>query len=390
MATAQQKLDKAIKAVSKYVDKESMIEIDPDKMTETHPHLSTGSMVIDYLIGGAPNSLGVRPCPGFPRGKIVNLYGMESSGKTTLALSAAAETIRSGGAVIYVDWEHEVTPMLLKELRVPTEGFRLYQPDTFEEGIAIIVGAVQSEVDLIVMDSVGSAVPKSLIQSDISEYGESGRVGKTAQAWGNFLKKIKGPLRKSGSCLLGISQLRSNINTTGYGGPTHTAEGGNAWRFYPALRIMLRRSGTLKDNVYDPTTHKTDKQSVGMKVKIKLDKCKVSGSAKQEMEFYIRNGYGIDNFYTALEVLTAHKDVQKKGSWYSFMPSSGNEVKGQGQEGFRKSIEDGGFEAEFMKKAMGWMTTPSKAEGNAESDDSNVQEETESEEINGNMDDWFE
>lgn len=335
LQTAMAGLSKAIPNMEDVV-----AHLDTKTLQEPSPHIPTGSLVIDYLIGGIPNRYGVRPCPGIPRGKIMNLYGEAGAGKTTLALTIAASTCEMGGTVAYIDWENEVEPRYAEALGVPvtdSSKFLLLQPSTLEEGFKIMWAMAQSGVDLIVVDSVGAGVPEDWFKSD--DKGEQGRVGMVAAKWSKFLPEVKVVAKRSNTAILGISQLRSKISTGGYGGPTTQAQGGKAWQFYSCTRMMLRVIGKEKEKVFNHLTGKSDDQVTGTKVKAKLDKCKVSGAFGHEQMFYLKSGYGIDDERTIIEIALAYNIVKKGGAWYSWTAPDGTLVKGQGMTGFRNLLE---------------------------------------------------
>ena len=341
-AAGSSALTKAMDGLKKtlpHIEDEVVARLDTKTLREPSPHIPTGSLVIDYLIGGVPNRYGVRPCPGIPRGKIMNLYGEAGAGKTTLALTAAASTCALGGTVAYIDWENEVEPRYAEVLGVPVTDstkFLLLQPSTLEEGFKIMWAMAQSGVDLIVVDSVGAGVPQDWFKSD--EKGEQGRVGMVAAKWSKFLPEVKVVAKRSNTAILGISQLRSKISTGMSRGPTTQAQGGKAWTFYSCTRMMLRVFGKEKEKVFNHLTGKAVEQVTGTKVKAKLDKCKVSGAFGHEQEFYLKSGYGIDDERTIIEIAIAYNIVKKGGAWYSWTAPDGTLVKGQGMAGFRNLL----------------------------------------------------
>ena len=336
LGQAREMLNKALKSN----DWES--SLDPKAARLSLPHLPTGSMIIDYLIGGKPNRHGVPPCPGLPKGKILNLYGHEGSGKTTIALTAAATTLANdpNAACVYIDWEHEVVPDYAAALGVPIgdpDRFMLCQPDTLDEGIAILWTMASAGIDLIVLDSVGAGVPKAYFEKSVAETADQGRVGMNAAVWSQFLPKLKGRINKTGSAVIGISQIRSAINTRGYGDPI-TVQGGKAWKFYSALRMKLQRVKTEKNSDYSVLTNKTEERVTGAIIKAKLDKCKVSPQQGNEELFYIRWGEGIDDLRSMIEIGVSHKIVKKAGAWIGWMQPDGEELRMQGMEKFRKAF----------------------------------------------------
>lgn len=303
---------------------------DPDQMEESAPHVPTGSVVIDYLIGGVPNSKGVAPCPGIPRKRITQLWGQEGAGKTTLALTAAAATIAQGGCVFYVDWENAIVLDYAARLGVPVGDetkFALVQPSSLEEGIKLIRIAAIGGADLIVIDSVGAAVPENIAERGVEETGEQARVGLAAQRWSEFLPQLRSDILKSNSAVLGISQTRSKIGGMG-NGPQFEPQGGQAWKFYSDLRIEIRRFQQEKAKGFNFLSNKTEERVVGNIVNCKIVKCKMSDSQGREEKFYIRQGEGIDDVRTMVEIGIAYNVIRKSGGWFYY----GDTGKWQGQE----------------------------------------------------------
>lgn len=319
------------------------VEIDENKLTKSLAHLPTGSAVVDFLIGGRPNRHGVAPCPGLPRARITNLYGQTEAGKTTLALTIAARTCAGGGTVCYIDWENAVNLPYARTLGIPTEDetkFGLAQPETFEKGLAILYTVAAAGVDLIVVDSVGAAVPKSVVEQSVEEQGQQAALGYLARGWSAFLPKLKSIIGRTHSCVIGISQLRKAISTgpRSYG-DGNTQQGGEAWKFYSDVRMSLRRLSIEKGKVYDPLTHKTVEMATGQMVRMKLDKCKVSGSMGREADFYLRHGEGIDDIRSIIEIAAAHGLVKKAAAWYSWERGSGEALRGCGVDEFRTKVK---------------------------------------------------
>ena len=323
-----------------FKEKVGKVDLDMQARKKPHPHIPTGSIIVDWLIGGQPNDFGVPPCPGLPKGRLVNLYGMESSGKTTLALTTAATTIQNGGRVCFIDWEHAIDLRYAASLGVPQdeEKFFLVQPTDLETGMGIAYVMAKGGIDLIIIDSVGAGVPKKLMEQSISEIGEVGRVGIMAQKWGAFLPKLKEAIAKSGSSVIGISQMRDKIDTGGgrpsYGGPQKQAQGGNAWKFYSELRMMLVRVKQEKGKLYSALENKWIEGVVGNVIKAKIDKCKVAPTQGATAEFFIRYGEGIDDVRSIIEVAVAHGVIKKAGAWYTLQDGT----RANGAEALRKMI----------------------------------------------------
>lgn len=314
--------------------------VDPNSLKESRPHLTSGSVVLDYLIGGVPNRHGVPPCPGWPRGAISNIYGHESSGKTTVALEAAAQVCANGGIVCFIDWEHAISLDYAAALGVPVEDpdrFYLAQPNTLEAGIQVLTACADAGVDLIILDSVGAGVPKAIAAQSMEEKGSLGRVGLVAAVWSVVLPQMVAAIAKSGSHIMGLSQLRKNINTTGYGENT-THQGGEAWKYYSSIRVSFRRVQSLKTKDYDALTHKTIERATSSLTMATIKKTKISNSQQREASFHITFGEGIDNTRDLINIGSAHGIVNKAGSWLTFERGDGSIIKSQGIPAFRQEI----------------------------------------------------
>ena len=316
-------------------------------------------MAIDYLIGGVPNSMGVAPCPGIPRGKIMQLWGHEAAGKSTMALTVAASVCHSGGSVVYVDWEHAVDPAYAAKLGVKVTDpnhFMLSQPNTMEDGFRVIWVAASAGVDLIVVDSVGAAVPEKIAERSLKEIADREQVGNVAMLWSNFLRKLQGRLSRTGTALIGISQVRANINTYNSYGNNETVQGGNAWKFWSSVRMSLRRVKTEKARVYSALSHKAEEQVIGGRIKAKLVKCKVANTQGRECEFFIRQGEGIDDVMTALEIGIGHGFVKKGGSWFTWERPNEEPIKAQGLDKIRAMILEDNLLEELYGQVRPYLT----------------------------------
>jgi len=312
------------------------VSLDEDSLKEPLPHIPSGSDVVDYLIGGAANSFGVAPCPGFPRGRVSQVWGHESAGKTTLALEACAAVCAEGGTAVYIDWENDIVPDYAAALGVPITDenrFELLQPETLEDGIKFALTYAAAGVDLIVFDSVGSAMPRRLAERDALEAAEQGKIGELQSVWSQELPNLKRIIAKTGTAIIGISQIRSNMNT-GPGKKTQP-QGGNAWKFYSSVRLELRRVQNEKSAEFNELTHKREERIIGGIIKVTAVKCKMSRSQGREEIFYIRWGEGIDNVRTNIEIASAHGIIKKSGSWYNWEDCPGKALKVQGGEKLR-------------------------------------------------------
>jgi recombination protein RecA len=311
-------------------------ELSDASLQEALPHVPTGSDVVDYLIGGEANSFGVAPCPGWPAGRVSQIWGHESAGKTTLCLETAAAVCQGGGTVLFVDWENDIVPDYAAALGVPitdSDRFELLQPDTLEDGIKFAMTYAAAGVDLIIFDSVGAAVPRRIAERDALDVAEQGKVAELQSVWSQELPNLKKTIRKSGTTVIGVSQIRANMNT-GHGAKTQP-QGGNAWKFYASVRLELRRVMNEKAREHNVLTHKTDERVVGGIIKAKAVKCKVSRSQGREEIFYIRWGEGIDNVRTMLEIASSHGIIKKGGAWLTWADCPGGALKVQGIEKMR-------------------------------------------------------
>ena len=343
------------------------VSLDPEQLQASLPHVPTGSMIIDYLIGGVPNSHGVQPCPGLPRKRITQLWGQEGAGKTTIGLMAAAATIRAGGVVVYVDWENAIVPDYALTLGVPVldeSKFMLVQPSTLEEGIKLILISAIGGADLIIIDSIGAAVPANIADRGVELAGEQARVGLSAKVWSEFLPDLRARILRSGSAILGISQVRAKIGGMGMG-PQSEPSGGFAWKFYSDVRLEIRRLQQEKVKLVNALTNKTDERVVGSIVKCKVVKCKLSDSQGREENFYIRQGEGIDDIRSTIEIAISYGIIRKSGGWFYY-----DEEKWQGQEQVRKFFKENPKEmAELVKKVLPHLTKKSDEPPEADVDD---------------------
>jgi hypothetical protein len=200
---------------------------------------------------------------------------------------------------------------------------------------------VNRGIDLVVIDSVGAGVPKAVMEQALDEKGAAGRIGASAQIWSTMLPQIRSKIMKTGTCVIGISQLRATLNTSGYGDSTSSqAQGGNAWKFYSDIRFGLRRIKTEKMKEYDVMSHSaSDEITTGAKIRARADKCKVSAMQGREVEFYIKHGEGVDDLRSVIEFAQRHGIVKKDGSWYSWERANGTSIRVQGRESFQDAVK---------------------------------------------------
>ena len=315
------------------------VNLNMEGLSTSLPHVSTGSMVVDYIIGGMPNSFGVPPCPGFPRGRVTQIWGAEAAGKTTLCLMAAAEVCRNGGSVLYIDWENDIVPDYAYHLGVPVTDetkFELLQPDHLEDGIKYALIYAASGVDLIVFDSVGAAIPRRMADRGLSDAAEQGKIGELQLVWSQELPNLKRIAAQTGSAIVGISQTRVDMASQ-HGGMK--PQGGNGWKFYSSVRLELKKVDSEKTKELNPLTHLVEEKVTGNIVKCKAVKCKMSRSQGREEIFYIRQGHGVDNIRSLIEIAIAHGMIKKGGAgWFSWAKPDGAVVKYQGLGNLRQHL----------------------------------------------------
>lgn len=316
----QAALDAALKKIEKNYGKGAVMRMG-DKVDTQIETVSTGSLALD-------NALGVG---GYPRGRIVEVYGPESSGKTTVALHAVAEVQRNGGTAAYIDAENAMDPAYATALGVNIDDLLLSQPDTGEQGLEIADALVTSgAVDIIVVDSVAALVPRAEIEGEMGD----AHVGLQARLMSQALRKLSGKINKTKTIAIFINQIREKVGIM-FGNP-ETTPGGRALKFYSTIRLEVRRAEQIKDG--------TD--IIGNRVKIKVVKNKVAPPFKLAI-VDIMYGQGISRTGELID-MAADKDIVKKsGSWYSY----NDEHIGQGRENAKQYLVDHpDIEAEIRQK----------------------------------------
>jgi recombination protein RecA len=272
--------------------------------------IPSGSLSVDYAIG----------IGGFPRGRVVEIYGPESSGKTTLALSVAGQAQKRGGIAAFIDAEHALDAEYAKKLGVDIDNLLVSQPDSGEQALEIAEMLVRSNaVDVVVVDSVAALVPKAELEG---EMGDS-HVGLQARLMSQALRKLTGIVAKSKTCLIFINQIREKIGVM-FGNP-ETTTGGRALKFYSSVRIDIRRIAALKDG----------EDVTGSRAKVKVVKNKVAAPFRQA-EFDIDYGEGISRTGELVDLGVDHKLIVKSGAWYSY----GDMRMGQGRENSKQFLRD--------------------------------------------------
>ena len=303
-------LDLAIKQIDKTFGKGTLIRLG-DKVVVPTETISTGSLGLDLALGVG----------GLPKGRVIEIYGPESSGKTTLTLHAIAECQKSGGVCAFIDAEHALDVGYAKRLGVDTDNLLVSQPDFGEQALEILETVIRSgAVDLVVIDSVAALTPKVEIDGDMDDQ----QVGVQARLMSKALRKITGLLNKMNCTVIFINQIRMKIGMTGYGSP-ETTTGGNALKFYSSVRLDIRRIATLKQG----------ENSIGNRVKVKVVKNKVAAPFKLA-EFDIMFGEGISKTGELVDYGVKLDIVDKAGAWFSY----GDSKIGQGRENSKVFLKD--------------------------------------------------
>jgi recombination protein RecA len=308
-ADREKALEAALAQIDRQFGRGSVMRLGED----TRPPIEvipTGSIALDVALG----------IGGLPRGRVVEVFGPESSGKTTVALHAVANAQRNGGIAAFIDAEHALDPEYAKKLGVDTDALLVSQPDTGEQALEIADMLIRSgALDVIVIDSVAALVPRAEIEG---EMGDS-HVGLQARLMSQALRKITGALNSSGTTAIFINQLREKIGVM-FGSP-ETTTGGRALKFYASVRLDVRRIETLKDG----------SEPVGSRTRVKVVKNKVSPPFKQA-EFDILYGVGISREGGLIDMGVEHGIVRKSGAWYTY---EGDQL-GQGKENARSFLRD--------------------------------------------------
>lgn len=294
-------LDDAIKAIEKQFGKGAVMKLG-DRVAVDIDVIPTGSMTLDVALG----------IGGYPKGRIIEIYGPESSGKTTLTLHAIAEVQKQGGRAAFIDAEHAIDPVYAKNLGVNVDELILSQPDSGEQGLAIAETLVKSDaIDLVVVDSVAALVPQVELDGEISDNS----VGLQARMMSKAMRRLSGLMNKTSCTIIFINQLREKIGVM-YGNP-ETTTGGRALKFYASVRIEIRRSEAIKNG--------TD--TIGNKVNIKVVKNKVAPPFKTTSVDIIY-GKGIARDGEVIDLAVDHNIIDKSGAWYAY---EGEKI-GQGRE----------------------------------------------------------
>ncbi len=329
-------LDLAITQIDRQFGKGSIMRLGSDRPNIGENIISTGCLSLDVALGVG----------GVPRGRIVEIYGPESGGKTTLALHIVAEAQKNSGYAAFIDVEHALDPEYAKVLGVNTEDLLVSQPDTGEQALEITETLVRSgALDVIVLDSVAALVPKAELDG---EMGDS-HMGLQARLMSQALRKLTGTVSRSNTCVLFINQIREKIGIM-FGNP-ETTPGGRALKFYSSQRLEIRRITTIKNGT-DP---------VGNRVRVKVVKNKVAPPFKMA-EFDIMYGQGISYIGDVLDLAVTGDIVQKMGAWYAYK----DEKIGQGRENTKAFLEENhDLLSDIVKQVKGFMGISFAEDGKA-------------------------
>ena len=308
-AEKRRTIDLALVAMDKQFGKGAVLRLGSDNAVPIAV-ISTGCLSVDLALGVG----------GFPRGRVVEVFGPESSGKTTLALQVIAEAQRQGGAAAFIDAEHALDPTYARKLGVDIDNLLVSQPDTGEQALEITAALIQSgAIDVAVIDSVAALVPKAELEG---EMGDS-HMGLHARLMSQALRKLTGVVARTNTCLIFINQIREKIGVM-FGSP-ETTTGGRALKFYASIRVDIRRTGAIKDG----------DNIVGNRTRVKIVKNKVA-SPFREAEFDILYGEGASREGDLIDLGVARNLVEKSGSWFSYK----GERIGQGRDNARIFLKE--------------------------------------------------
>ena len=315
-------LQQAIQAIERQYGKGSIMRLGEEGVVQQVRVIPTGSLALDIAIGAG----------GIPRGRVVEIYGPESSGKTTLAMHMVAQTQKLGGKAIFIDAEHAVDPVYAKKLGVNVEDLYIHQPDSGEQALDVAESMVRSNsIDLVVIDSVAALVPRAEIEGDMGDT----HVGLQARLMSQALRKLTSSINKTNAIVLFINQIRMKIGVM-FGSP-ETTSGGNALKFYASLRLDIRRIGSIKQ---------TD-SVIGNRTRVKVVKNKIAPPFRQA-EFDLMYDQGISREGELVDLGVEAGIVDKSGAWYSYK----DDRIGQGRENAKSFLAEQKEIAEKIESAI--------------------------------------
>jgi len=321
-ALRQEALGTALTTIERKFGKGAIMRLE-DEASHTIPFIPTGSIGLDLALG----------IGGVPRGRVIEIFGPESSGKTTLALHIVAEAQKRGGNAAFVDAEHALDPSYARRLGVKTDELLISQPDYGEQALEIADLLVRSgAMDVVVIDSVAALIPQAELEGQMGET----QVGGQARLMSHALRKLTGTIHKSNCVVIFINQIRMKIGMTGYGNP-ETTSGGNALKFYASCRLDIRRIQTLKDK----------DESYGIRARIKVVKNKVAPPFREAL-VDVLYGQGISRMGELIDMSVDLGIIEKSGSWFAF----GSEKLGQGKENVRQLLQDNPDIAEAVEAKL--------------------------------------
>jgi recombination protein RecA len=335
-------LNAALGQIEKQFGKGSVMRLGDAASTYDIEAVSTGSLGLDIALG----------IGGLPRGRVVEIYGPESSGKTTLTLQVIAEVQRNGGTAAFVDAEHALDPVYAGKLGVNIDDLLVSQPDTGEQALEITDMLVRSSaVDIVVIDSVAALTPKAEIEGEMGEM----QVGLHARLMSQALRKLTGNIKRSNTIVIFINQIRMKIGVM-FGSP-ETTTGGNALKFYASVRLDIRRIGAIKNG----------EEVTGNMTRVKVVKNKVAPPFR-EAEFEIMYGQGISREGEVIELASANGIIDKSGAWYSY---KGNRI-GQGKDNVRAFLQANKEMAREIEDQVRAKLLPPKVVPRRDGDQANI------------------
>ena len=346
-------LEMALQQIRKDFGESALMKLGDKKCMQVDA-VSTGNIAIDAALGVG----------GLPRGRITEIYGPESSGKTTLALHCVAEVQKAGGTAAYIDAEHALDPIYAQKLGVNIDELFVSQPDSGEQALDITEALVRSgAIDIVVIDSVAALVPKAEIEGDM---GDS-HVGLQARLMSQALRKLTGVIARTNAIAIFINQLREKVGQMGYGSP-ETTTGGKALKFYASVRIDVRKIETLKGS---------DGTPIGSRTRVKIVKNKVAPPFRQ-VEVDMMYGEGISNVGSIMDMAIERDMIKKSGAWFSY-----NDMRiGQGRENAKKYLKEnpeicGSIEEELRKELSAALAENSVPAGMSVGDETDDEDDVE-------------